>query len=119
MFGPKVHQDELPIPEDGPEADLEDVEGTKINGHKHPRPVVRIYETGKKGSNPQATSALEEGTEAPSGRQARDATPDKNEDYDAWLENKKRKWKEARDKRRRSRLMISPTPRNGSASHVL
>jgi DNA polymerase epsilon subunit 1 len=118
MFGPKVQQDEVPIPGDGPEADLEDMIGTKLNGRKNPRPVVRVYETGNEGSNLQGAPALEDGAQAPSVRQMREATPDKNEDYQAWLEHKKRKWKEARDKRRRSRLMVLQTPRSVSTFHL-
>lgn len=110
MFGPKVHQDEVPIPGDGPEADLEDMVGTRVNGRKNPRPVVRIYETGKQSSNLQAAPASTDGAQAPSARQVREATPDKNEDYEAWLEHKKRKWKETRDQRRLSRLMILQIP---------
>lgn len=106
MFGPKVHQDEVPIPDDRPEADLEDMVGTKVNGRKNPRPVVRIYETGKQSSNLEAAPALKDVAQAPSASQVREATPDKNEDYEAWLEHKKRKWKETRDRRRRSRLLI-------------
>lgn len=119
MFGPKVHEDKEPIPEDGLEADLEDMVGTKINGRKNSRPVIRVYETGNRASNIQAAPALEDGAQAPSVRQVREVTPDKTDDYDAWLEHKKLKWKEARDKRRRSRLMISLVPRNGSATRVL
>lgn len=105
MFGPKVAQAEEPISEDGSEADLEDMVGTKLTGRKMPRPVIRVYDKDKQISNVQMTnkSVIEDGIEMPPARQVRETTPDKNDDYEAWLEHKKRKWKEARDKRKRSR----------------
>lgn len=109
MFGPKVAQAEEPISEDGSEADLEDMVGTKLTGRKMPRPVIRVYDKDKQISNVQMTnkSVIEDGIEMPPARQVRETTPDKNDDYEAWLEHKKRKWKEARDKRKRSRFETS------------
>jgi len=106
MFGPKVHQDEVPIPEDRPEADLEDMVGTRVNGRKNPRPVVRIYESDKQSSNLKAAPTSKDGAQVPSARHVRETTPDKNKDYEAWLEHKKKKWKETRDQRRLSRWVI-------------
>lgn len=92
MFGPKVAQAEEPISEDGSEADLEDMVGTKLTGRKMPRPIIRVYDKDKQISNVQMTnkSVIEDGIEMPPARQVRETTPDKNDDYEAWLEHKKK-----------------------------
>lgn len=111
MFGPKIPQAEEPFSEDGTEADLEDMVGTKLTGRKKPRPVIRVYDKDNQISSAQTTnkSVIEDGVEEPPARQVREATPDKNVDYEAWLEHKKRKWKETRDKRKRSGFVTSLT----------
>lgn len=97
--------------------DMEDFLSKKGDSTDKPRPVVRHYEgNGKHHSdkgihhiNGQETNGKE--TEHPdSSSMQQQAIPmediDRNVDYQGWLEMKKRKWREALDRRKRQRYTL-------------
>ncbi|XP_059627348.1 DNA polymerase epsilon catalytic subunit A-like [Cornus florida] len=94
-----------------------------------PRPIVRCYEVNDKRrsvqtncqvNSPQQQRDCVESENVPSELQQNGisaANIDRNVDYQGWLEIKKRKWKDTREKRKRQRLGNSKTlnPTNGTA----
>lgn len=97
--------------------DLEDFRTNERGSGAGPRPIVRCYE-GKNGKH------LNETSEVNSSKHYTDQSPsvhdlstilqqksvcsediDRNSDYQGWLDLRKRKWKEAREKRKRRRYL--------------
>jgi DNA polymerase epsilon subunit 1 len=105
MFGPKV----LPVHNQHLESelagDVEDMVGTKVNSlGGGPRPMIHTFETNKEVRfpiSPNSESGMANQPQPQKTTKVR--TPDRNVDYSAWLEHKKRKWKEIRENRKRSR----------------
>lgn len=93
--------------------DLEDFRNKGRTSSAGPRPIVRCYEVnGKQQSD--AMNCLANSTQQPANHSESALTPmqptdistdniDRNVDYQGWLEMKKRKWKDAREKRKRQR----------------
>ncbi|PWA94332.1 DNA polymerase epsilon catalytic subunit [Artemisia annua] len=71
--------------------DLEDFGGNRKSSGVGPIPIVRCYETNRKTSG-QGASSMEKPDQ------------DKHLDYQGWLDSRKRKWKQVREKRKRQRL---------------
>lgn len=99
--------------------DLEDFQNTGRTSIVGPRPIVRCYEVNK-GKNSIKTifqlNPLQQQTDQ-SGTVDQLISPlqqkgisvediDRNVDYPGWLEMKKRKWKDSREKRKRRRYPI-------------
>lgn len=111
MFGLKVPHDDASPLESDLAADLEDMTGTKVNAPKGPRPLVRTFESDKQRKRSDCVPDSEQDTpnrnssQLPAEKATTVRTPDKNADYEAWLEYKKRKWKETREKRKRIRFV--------------
>jgi len=105
MFGPKV----LPVHNQHLESelagDVEDMVGPKVNSlGGGPRPMIHTFETNKEVRFPTAPNSESGMAIQPQPQKTTKVrTPDRNADYLAWLEHKKRKWKEIRENRKRSR----------------
>ncbi|WJZ89858.1 hypothetical protein VitviT2T_009046 [Vitis vinifera] len=99
--------------------DLEDFRNKGRTSSAGPRPIVRCYEVnGKQQSD--AMNCLANSPQEPANHSESALTPmqptdistdniDRNVDYQGWLEMKKRKWKDAREKRKRQRMDNSKT----------
>ncbi|XP_034688144.1 DNA polymerase epsilon catalytic subunit A-like [Vitis riparia] len=99
--------------------DLEDFRNKGRTSSAGPRPIVRCYEVnGKQQSD--AMNCLANSPQQPANHSESALTPmqstdistdniDRNVDYQGWLEMKKRKWKDAREKRKRQRMDNSKT----------
>lgn len=92
--------------------DLEDVVANKENiPHLGPRPIVRNYESNKELSGKKIYSKQTDRSQkqhqmlsSVNKNDHHDQCIDKNVDYQGWLNQKKRKWKETRERRKKLRL---------------
>ena len=96
--------------------DLEDFRNKGKTSSAGPRPIVRCYEVNSK-PQPDNMNCLANSPNQPASHSESALTPlqptdvstdniDRNVDYLGWLEMKKRKWKDAREKRKRQRYPI-------------
>ncbi|PWA40336.1 DNA polymerase epsilon catalytic subunit [Artemisia annua] len=79
------------LPNEQNVVDLEDFGGNRKSSGVGPIPIVRCYETNHKTSG-QGASSMEKPDQ------------DKHLDYQGWLDSRKRKWKQVREKRKRQSL---------------
>ena len=87
------------------EQNVEDMEDFKSNGKSlnvGPKPIVRSYETNHKekadhGQNANPLLASQQPIDIPTEH------IDRHVDYQGWLDSRKRKWKQVREKRKRQR----------------
>lgn len=96
--------------------DLEDFRNKGKTSSAGPRPIIRCYEVNSK-QHPDNSNCLADLPQQPANHSASEMMPlqhteistnsiDRNMDYQGWLEMKKRKWKDAREKRKRQRYPI-------------
>ncbi|XP_020536143.1 DNA polymerase epsilon catalytic subunit A isoform X2 [Jatropha curcas] len=87
--------------------DLEDFQN-KRNSINGPRPIVRCYEVNNEKCSLKATGRMDFSEQKlDNGESASEMSIeniDRNVDYQGWLEQKKRKWKDTLDRRKRQRL---------------
>ncbi|KAL6341762.1 hypothetical protein AAG906_038006 [Vitis piasezkii] len=129
MFGSLKRDDNVKINVDSitsnhviSEENIEDLEDFRNKGRTSsagPRPIVRCYEVNAKQQS-DAMNCLANSPQQPANHSESALTPmqptdistdniDRNVDYQGWLEMKKRKWKDAREKRKRQRMDNSKT----------
>ncbi|KAL4591685.1 hypothetical protein LXL04_004655 [Taraxacum kok-saghyz] len=85
--------------------DLEDFGSKKKSSDHTPRPIVRLFETNSKASS--SKNKVDQG-------QSQTANPvadipieddiDRHDDYQGWLDQRKRKWKQVREKRKKQKV---------------
>ena len=93
--------------------DLEDVVANKENlPHLGPRPIVRNYESNRELSGKKIYSKQTDKSQkqhqvlsSVNKNDHGDQCIDKNVDYQGWLDQKKRKWKETRERRKKLRYL--------------
>ncbi|KAA8544223.1 hypothetical protein F0562_022235 [Nyssa sinensis] len=87
------------------EQHVEDLEDFRNNGRTvvGPTPIVRCYEVNNE-RHPVRTSCQINSPQQQNDRRESTENIDRNVDYQGWLEIKKRKWKDTREKRKRQRL---------------
>ncbi|XP_068664091.1 DNA polymerase epsilon catalytic subunit A-like isoform X2 [Aristolochia californica] len=90
-------QNDLPADLLSDEIDIEDFANKETTSLVRPRPVVRSHEVNKE--LPSSKNYHQNGISA--------ENIDRNVDYHGWLEMKKRKWKDSRERRKRRRLADS------------
>ncbi|KAI3783594.1 hypothetical protein L1987_42678 [Smallanthus sonchifolius] len=129
----KINKDDLEndangenhVPYEHNTADLEDFGSNGKSSGVGPRPIVRSYETNHKTSGQGASSKKKpdhgQGGNPPmSSLQPIDVDIediDKHLDYQGWLDSRKRKWKQVRERRKKQRLdsLGESNQRNGAA----
>ncbi|KAK9075077.1 hypothetical protein SSX86_003396 [Deinandra increscens subsp. villosa] len=104
--------------------DLEDFGRNGKSSGVGPRPIVRSYETNHKTSGQGASSKENHDICQTGDRMVSSAQPidvdiediDKHLDYQGWLDSKKRKWKQVRERKKRQRLdtLGESNKRNGA-----
>ncbi|KAJ0576989.1 putative DNA-directed DNA polymerase [Helianthus annuus] len=105
--------------------DLEDFGSNGKSSGIGPRPVVRSYETNHK-TNHKTSGQGASSKKKPDNDQSENLPAidvdnediDKHVDYQGWLDSKKRKWKQVRERRKRQRLdtVDESSQRNGATS---
>ncbi|KAD4583994.1 hypothetical protein E3N88_21595 [Mikania micrantha] len=106
-----------------------DLEDFGINGKSSgvgPRPIVRSYETNHQTSG-QGAASIKKSNNGQSGNLPASSTQpidvdiediDKHLDYQGWLESKKRKWKQVRERRKKQRNTLGESNKRNGATDI-